>query len=125
MNGSDLENSISVIVPDYLYESSGLVFSDQDLLSSTSSAKFGEYGTDVSSSGYDYTVILSGIESSVYDLASTSVVSLTEQEMINNRLNRLEDNLDTCVCFLIVFTILAVIKICFAIFNKILGLGQA
>jgi len=125
MNGTDLENNISVIVPDYLYESSGSVFSDTELLSSTIEKEFAEYRESVSSSSNDYTVILSGIESGVYDISSSTSATMVELNLMNNRLNRLEDSLYTIVCFLVVFTILAVIKICFAIFNKILGLGQA
>lgn len=125
MNGSDLENNISVIVPSYLYESSGPLLSDNELLSSTIEKEFAEYRNIVSSNSNDYTVILSGIESGVYDISSSTSATMVELTMMNNRLNRLEDSLYTIVCFLVVFTILAIIKICFAIFNKILGLGQA
>lgn len=125
MNGSDLENNISVLVPDYLYESDGPLPLYQELSSSYNEEESSEYESDMSSSSYDYSELLSSINAGVYDLSSSAAVSLVEYEMMNNRLNILEDNLNTCVSFLIIFTVFALIKICFAIFNKILGLGQA
>lgn len=122
---NDSETSFSVIVPDYLYESDGFLFDSEVLSSSDIEEESGRSEVDSSSSSIDYTELISGIQSGVYDLVSSDVVTLSELSLLNDRVGRLEDSTNTCLCFLIVFTVFAVIKLCFALFNKYLGLGQA
>lgn len=122
---NDSETSFSFIVPDYLYESDGFLFDSEVLSSSDIEEESGRSEVDSSSSSIDYTELISGIQSGVYDLVSSDVVTLSELSLLNDRVGRLEDSTNTCLCFLIVFTVFAVIKLCFALFNKYLGLGQA
>lgn len=122
---NDSEASFSVIVPDYLYESDGFLFDSEVLSSSDIEEESGRSEVDSSSSSIDYTELITNIQSGVYDLVSSDVVTLSELSLLNDRVGRLEDSTNTCLCFLIVFTVFAVIKLCFALFNKYLGLGQA
>lgn len=122
---NDSETSFSVIVPDYLYESDGFLFDSEELSSTDSEEESERPEVNSASSSYDYTELITGIQSGVYDLVSNDYATISELNLLNDRVGRLEDSTNTCLCFLIVFTVFAVIKLCFALFNKYLGLGQA
>lgn len=125
MNESNLEDFNIDVEFDNLYESDGLLSDLQELSSSFDEEGAGEYVVDNESSDIDYTSILTSMESSISSASSTLVAINDQQVLVFDKLFVLEEHLQFIICFLIVFTILAVVKICFAIFNKILGLGQA
>lgn len=125
MNESNLEDLNIIFGSDNLYESDGFL-SDSEELSSAFNEEESEGSEDNLSSYYDdVVVILTSMESDVSSINS-SIASLSQEQLnIVNGISVIEQNSFYIICFMIVFTIFAVIKICFAIFNKILGLGQA
>lgn len=125
MNESNLEDLNSILDSDNLHEFDGLLFNSEEL-SYSSNEEESEGSEDNLSSYYDdIVVILTSMESDVSSINS-SLASLNEEQLaIVNGISVIEENSFYIICFMIVFTIFAVIKICFAIFNKVLGLGQA
>ena len=125
MNESSLEDFNSIFDFDNLHESDGFISDREELSSSIYEEEQSESDDNLSSYYDDITIILTSMESDISSINS-ALVSLNEDQLAAvNGISVIEENSFYIICFLIVFTIFAVIKICFAIFNKILGLGQA
>jgi len=118
------DNDISAIVPDYLLDSDSLerddfLLSDEQQVESGSGevTENGEYSYDYSSQLNDISSVLSSLDTEV------SSLSLQVDNLNNNLCVLIDIQKTTCgLCFCI--CVYLVIKIAFAIFNKILGFGS-
>ena len=120
-NEVDLDGSIYSI----LLESNGLLSSDNESLSSDPEGEPEQYEdnyevhlVDIASSCHESVVILTGLDSQAAEL-------LAEQQYLNNEVAKLNSSVSFIFAVLLIFAIFGMIKCCFTIFNKYLGLGQA